>query len=206
MLGMMILVLVIAVVATGWWWRYRSLVCPAGLSWLVENPIMEAIAGAELIFQRIGLHEGMRLLDIGCGAGRLTIPAALRVGASGEVAALDIQQKMLEKLHQRIKTHALSNVHPIHGAAGSGMLEQGYYDRALLVTVLGEIHYREVALQEILAALKPGGLLSVTEVLFDPHYLRQHTLSALCTAAGFREVETFRGRFSYTKNFLRPAD
>lgn len=200
-----LLIIVVLVAATAWWWRYRSLACPAGAAWLLENRAINAIAGPELIFQRLGLHEGMRLLDVGCGPGRLTIPAAVRVGLSGEVTALDIQPKMLEKLRQRIREHALQNVQPILGGAGSGLVEKGYYDRALLVTVLGEIRDKDAALQEIFEALKPGGILSVTEIIFDPHYTRRARLGALCEAAGFREVETFSSLFSYTRNYIRPA-
>lgn len=201
--ALLILVILVAVIA--WWWRYRSLACPASASWLLDNPLINAIAGPELIFQRLGLHEGMHLLDVGCGTGRLTIPAAGRVGVSGEVTALDIQAEMLEKLLGRSRERQLGSIHPVHGGVGSGLLEHGYYDRALLVTVLGEIRNRDEALREIWEALKPGGMLLVTEVLFDPHYLSQGKVSALCQAAGFREVETFRDRFTYSKIFIRPA-
>jgi ubiquinone/menaquinone biosynthesis C-methylase UbiE len=156
--------------------------------------------------QRLYLHEGMRLLDVGCGPGRLTIPAAERVGVTGEVSALDIQQKMLDKLRAQIKQHELHNIHPIHGGAGDGLVEKSYYDRALLVTVLGEIRHQEQALQEIFEALKPGGILSVTEIIFDPHYTRQKRLSSLCEAAGFRDVETFSSLLSYTRNYIRDAE
>lgn len=198
-------VAIVALLGVVWWWRHRSLACPAGATWLLENPLMNAIAGPQLIFSRIGLQRGMRLLDVGCGPGRLTIPAAQQVGEEGEVTALDIQPRMLQKLHTRIAAQALHNIHPILGGAGCGLLERDHYDRVLLVTVLGEIRQRETALQEIFAALKPGGLLSVTEVLCDPHYVGKRRLAALCEAVGFREVETFSGPLSYTRNYLRPG-
>ena len=34
----------------------------------------------------------------------------------------------------------------------------------------GEFPEQEAALQEIYQALKPGGILSVTEIIFDPHF------------------------------------
>ena len=58
------------------------------------------------------------------------------------------------------------------------------FDRALLVTVLGEIPDRDAALRAIFDALKPGGILSITEILRDPHYQRRTTVLRL--AAGGR--------------------
>lgn len=187
--------------AIGYWWRYHSLACPAGLSWLVDNPYMNAVAGADKIFQRIRLDEGMRLLDVGCGPGRLTLPAAKRVGKTGEVVALDIQSKMLEKLNVRAKNMGLDNIRLINAGVGSGKIDKDYFDRALLVTVLGEIANKQEALIEIRQALRQGGILSVTEVIPDPHYTTQDKVRNLCRDAGFDEMEFFGSRAAFTINF-----
>lgn len=42
----------------------------------------------------------MRVLDAGCGPGRLTIPLARQVGPTGEVVALDVQQGMLKRVRK----------------------------------------------------------------------------------------------------------
>ena len=75
-----IFIIVLVLLATGYWWRYRSLACPASLSWLVENPYMNAVSGPDKIFQRLRLEKGMKLLDVGSGPGRLALPAAIFVG------------------------------------------------------------------------------------------------------------------------------
>ena len=46
----------------------------------------------ENILDGIGLHPGMTFIDIGCGQGFFTIPAAKIVGDSGKVYASDINQ------------------------------------------------------------------------------------------------------------------
>jgi predicted methyltransferase len=59
-------------------------------------------------------------------------------------------------------------------------------------------------LQEIFAALKPGGVLSVTEVIFDPHFQSRGTVAKLAGAVGLRERAFFGNRFAYTLHFEKP--
>ncbi|MGB5964521.1 MAG: class I SAM-dependent methyltransferase [Sulfurimonadaceae bacterium] len=202
---MTIFITVLALLATGYWWRYHSLACPANLSWLVENPYMNAVAGPDMLLERLHLEGGMRLLDVGSGPGRLTLPASKLVGESGEVVALDIQSKMLAKLRARTEAMGIDNIRIVNAGAGSGATDKGYFDRALLVTVLGEIPDKHEALAEIYRALKDGGILSITEVLPDPHYTRLKRVRALCRDAGFKEVEYFDGSVAFTINFIKPV-
>ena len=203
-IGISIIALVLSV--TAYWWRYHSHICPASLSWLVENPYMNAVAGADKILQRLHLEEGMRLLDVGSGPGRLALPAANRVGNRGEVVALDIQAKMLEKLRLRTEQRRLDNIRLVYAAAGSGKIDKDYFDRVLLVTVLGEISNKSEALIEICQSLKQGGLLSVTEVIPDPHYTGQKRVRALCSEAGLDEMEFFGNWLAFTINFIKPGN
>src|SRR5512136_849620 len=76
--------------------RRRSLPCPVWLRGLVEldNPFAETHQAA-FIVKTLALAPGMTVLDAGCGPGRLTVPLAKGVGASGGVVAMDIQAGML---------------------------------------------------------------------------------------------------------------
>ena len=205
MIEITVLVIVLALLATGYWWRYHSLACPANLSWLVENPYMNAVAGPDTLLARLHLEERMRVLDVGCGPGRLSLPAAKLVGNNGEVVALDIQSKMLAKLSARIENMGIENIRLINAGVGSGATDKEYFDRALLVTVLGEIPDKSAALLEIYNALKVGGILSITEVLPDPHYTSLKKVRALCRDAGFEEAEYFDGKIAFTINFIKPV-
>jgi cyclopropane fatty-acyl-phospholipid synthase-like methyltransferase len=202
-IGLVVVALVLF--ASGYWWRYRSLACPASLSWLVENPYMNAVAGPDKVLQRLCLEEGMRLLDVGSGPGRLALPAANCVGKTGEVVALDIQSKMLEKLRARAEAMGLDNVSTVNAAAGSGHTDKDYFDRALMVTVLGEIPNKSKALNEVYQSLRQGGILSVTEVIPDPHYTSQNRVRTLCREAGFDEIDSYGSWLAFTINFMKPG-
>jgi ubiquinone/menaquinone biosynthesis C-methylase UbiE len=111
---------------------------------------------------------------------------------------------MLKRAREKAADAKLSNIRFVQAAMGPGTLERGRADRAVLVTVLGEISDRAAALTEIFAGLKPGGILSVTEVVFDPHFQRQATVRQLGEAAGFREKALFGNRIAYTMHLQKP--
>ena len=194
-----------AVAAVGLLWRFLSrrhrLPCPSWAVPLLENPYFEALAGAETLLDRAGVGPGMSVLDFGCGPGRLALPAARRVGPAGEVVALDLQPRMIRRLEERLAASGLGNVAPVLAGAGEGRAGADRYDRAFLVTVLGEIPDRAAALGEIFAALKPGGVLSITEVLPDPHYQPRSRVAKMAASAGFEERERFGSFWAFTVNF-----
>lgn len=187
-------------------WRYAALPCPWWMVPLLENPYFQLVAGAELLMDRAGIGPGMAVLDAGCGPGRLTVPIAKRVGEAGRVVALDRQPRMLRRLQRRLAEHGLANVETILGGLGEGQLPDDRFDVALLVTVLGEIPERAAALREIRHALRSGGVLSVTEVLPDPHYQSLARVRVLAAEAGLAEQRVFEGRAGYTLNLIRDRD
>lgn len=202
------LLLVIVVVTVGWRFasRRHSLPCPVWLRWLVEldNPFARTNRSA-VIVENLDLRPGMSVLDLGCGPGRLAIPIAREVGQEGEVVAVDIQPGMLRRAQEKAQAADLTNIRFVQAAAGEGELGRSLYDRALLVTVLGEIPNREAALREVFDALKPGGMLSVTEIIFDPHFQRVGTVRQLAESAGFRCGKFFGNRLAYTLSLEKPG-
>ncbi len=192
-------------------WRMSSrrytLPCPSWLGWMVEldNPFTKANR-ARVIIGYLGLAPAMKVLDAGCGPGRLTLPAAEAVGPQGEVLAMDIQEGMLARVREKVQSACLQNVECLQAGLGDGRLPRTYFDRALLVTVLGEIPDQVSALKEIHDALKPGGILSVTEVIFDPHFQRRESVLRAADKAGFKEGSFFGRQLAYTLHLKKPAE
>ena len=54
--------------------------------------------GALEFFERLNLKPGIRMLDIGCGAGQLTIPAAKK---GIDVTGIDLAQNLVDQANVR---------------------------------------------------------------------------------------------------------
>lgn len=199
--------LLFAAIGINLWWRWasrhRSLPCPTWLAWGLENPLMDRLIGTETTLDRIGLRSGQRVLEVGPGPGRLLIPVARRVLPGGDVVGLDIQPGMIERLKVRTAQAGVSNLTTVLGDVTRPHFPSGNFDVIYLCTVLGEIPACEAALQECHRVLKPGGILSITEIFPDPHYQSRAVVQRLAEAAGFR-LRAMHGQWHFfTANFVK---
>jgi len=208
-LPIVILLLVATVAAVAIFWRVashrRSLPCPVWLRWLVEldNPFTKTNRAA-FIVETLELTNGMMVLDAGCGPGRLTVPLARSVGPAGRVVALDMQAGMLARAKTKTEAAGCTNVEFVSAAIGNSQLPADHFDRGLLVTVLGEIPDRAEALADLFRVLKPGGILAIVEVIFDPHFQSRKNVTGLAIPVGFRELAFFGHSLAYVIHFEKP--
>ena len=194
-------------VATWLSWRLvsgrSSLPCPTSLAGMLDNPFSRGYYSS--ILSRLELSPGLQVLDAGCGPGLLTAAIAAAVGPRGRVLALDIQAGMIAKAKTRVERAGLDNVDYMVCPLGGCKLPASRFDRALLVTVLGEIPDKVAALREIRSSLKPQGFLSITEVLPDPHYQSLKKVLALAERTGFRFRSKVGGALTFTVNLESTA-
>ena len=185
--------------------RRKSLPCPSWLYRMVEmeNPLAKN-SQAKTIIAGLGVAEGMTVLDAGCGPGRVTLPLAKAVGADGKVIAVDLQQGMLDVVQRKAQQENFTMIEFAKLPLGEGKLPAYQADRAVMAAVLGEIPQQAAALQEVFAALKPGGVLAIAETIFDPHYQRKAHVLDLAQAAGFAEVGFTGNALAYTVYLQKP--
>ena len=66
--------------------------------------------GTAALFDRVGIGEGMRCCDLGCGPGVVSFTLAERVGPSGHVDAIDMDEVKLDLARQEAVRRGIANV------------------------------------------------------------------------------------------------
>lgn len=108
------------------------------------------------------LRPGERVVDVACGTGLVTFPAAEAVAPDGRIVGLDISQKMIDLAgEKRSMTDAADRV--TFGRAEAESLGQpdGSFDVALCGLGLMYVAEPVVAAREMLRVLRPGGRVAV---------------------------------------------
>ncbi len=174
---------------------------PAFIGRFLDSNIRRAMQPQAALIRRSGIQPGMRVLEIGCGSGAYTLEVARAVGATGKVVALDIQPGMLEQLKNKLtrsENTDIRNVEPLLASACQLPFQNGSFDAAFMITVLQEIPDKWRALAEVRRTLRPGGIVAVTEWLFDPDYPLKQTTLRLLKEAGFGNIDSSGNLWTYT--------
>jgi ubiquinone/menaquinone biosynthesis C-methylase UbiE len=171
-----------AIAGVALWWRKNPSACPYGQRFWVEAP--HPIITRDRLREVIGVQPGERVLEVGPGTGYYTLDVAEWAGSDGSVEILDVQQEMLDHTMRRAAERGIGNITPTLADATRMPYEDGSFDAAYLVTVLGEVPDQDAALKELARVIKPGGRLVVGELLGDPHYVTLSSLRLRAAAAG----------------------
>ncbi len=139
-----------------------SMICPAAMSGILDNFLRRRLQNPHEILKN-HVKEGMVVLDLGCGPGYFTIPAAKLVGNSGKVIAADLQEEMLGKVKKKISGTELENRIVLHKTLPDKIGLSGSLDFALAIYMLHEIPDAGALLGEIYSHLNSGGLLFYAE-------------------------------------------
>jgi SAM-dependent methyltransferase len=152
------------------------------------------------LFEQAGLGQGMRVLDVGTGAGDVALIAAEMVGSSGGVVGVDRNPEVLETARARALALGLTNLTFVEGDAAALDLG-GDFDAAVGRLVL--MHQPDPAetLRSVAAEVRPGGVVAFQEynvttrsmVAFPPTPLWEEALGWIAAALERAGVETEMG-------------
>lgn len=118
------------------------------------------------IVEDLDLKPGMAVADFGCGSGHYSIEAAKKVGKSGKVYAIDIQQDMLGFVRSQAKIEGFSNIETIWTdleTPEATRLAPSTVDLVFISNILFQAEEKNKVLEEASRILKSGGRAVVTE-------------------------------------------
>jgi ubiquinone/menaquinone biosynthesis C-methylase UbiE len=113
------------------------------------------------------------VLEVGCGPGFFTVPAARIVGEEGSVLALDVNPLAVEKVRQKLREQGVTNVKTLLANVSEANLPDQSFDLIFafgLARPIGSMERIWAALDRL---LKPAGILSVEGRLRPPDTLFQ---------------------------------
>src|SRR5262245_7668 len=118
-------------------------------------------AVSQALLDKAGVKEGDAILDVACGTGEPSIPAARRVGAKGRVLAVDFVAAMVDVAREKAAAAGLGNME-FRVMDGERLdLPAGAFDAATMRWGLMFMPAPVDCLERIRRALKPGARLAL---------------------------------------------
>jgi ubiquinone/menaquinone biosynthesis C-methylase UbiE len=119
------------------------------------------LEGGKNLVKRLDLQPGERVLDVGCGTGRLARWIAERVGPTGRVTGVDplSERIALARAHAPGIAFELGTAEDLHAFADAS------FDAVSMSAVFHWVSDKGKALAEIRRVLRPGGRLGITTVV-----------------------------------------
>ncbi len=108
------------------------------------------------------LRPGLRLLDVGCGPGTLTVDLARRV-APGQVVGIDVVDSVIDEAAEHARQAGVTNVRFEAGDFREAGLEEASFDVVHAHQVLQHLRDPVGALGAMARLVQPGGLLAARD-------------------------------------------
>ena len=112
--------------------------------------------------KRAGVTEGMRVLEVGSGAGDVALTLAELVGPAGQIIGVDVNPAILETARQRATDAGIRNVEFVAGDART-LAFTDKFDAIVGRFVLMYMTDPGKAFAQLITHLKPGGIAAFQE-------------------------------------------
>jgi ubiquinone/menaquinone biosynthesis C-methylase UbiE len=160
---------------------------------IMESRFRYKFFGPKKILESAGIRSGMKVLEIGCGTGFFTIPAAKMLGKDGSLIAMDMLPASIETVAKKVQQASLSNVvQVIKGDALETKLEKESLDEVIIFGVIpAPMLPMEKLVGEMHRILRSGGVMAV----WPPSWVHQ----AIVQSGRFRYINRQNGVSNYQR-------
>ena len=133
---------------------------PAGV--MMESRLRRWLMNPVRTLRGADIQPGQVVLEVGCGTGFFTIPAAQLIGDYGCLVAMDVLSKYIERVSKKVQSAGLKNVRVLKRDALDTGLDAASIDTVLL---FGVIPFPFLPLNRLLSkmhrVIKPEGSVAV---------------------------------------------
>jgi ubiquinone/menaquinone biosynthesis C-methylase UbiE len=167
------------------------------IPWL-ERPEREDEENPAKCIEMLRVKPGDVIADLGAGSGYYSFRLAPKVGPSGKVLAVEIQDGMIAELQKRIKKDRVANVETIKCTESDPKLPEKSVDLVLMVDVYHELAFPYEVMTAVRKSLKPGGRLVLVEFrkedrsvpIKEVHKMSEEQIRKEMEVVGLSHVET----------------
>jgi ubiquinone/menaquinone biosynthesis C-methylase UbiE len=168
---------------------------------LLENAVFEMKLKVAL---RIGIREGMTVVDVGCGQGGFTASLAKLVGEKGKILAVDVSDEYMKEFVERLDKYCVKDRVTFIQADGTdlgGVLPMCVADVVTGFRLLEELKRCEdmpSIIREMVRVVKDGGKVCLIELSTaarneaEEAYIRLHRESGDCFFEQDKIVESMK--------------
>jgi ubiquinone/menaquinone biosynthesis C-methylase UbiE len=130
---------------------------------IMESRVRYRFFEPNKILECAGIRSGMKVLEVGCGTGFFTLPAAKMLGNNGSLIAMDMLPASVETVTKRVQQAGLSNVvQVIKGDALDTKLEEESLDEVIIFGVIpAPMLPMQKLMEEMHRILRPSGVMAI---------------------------------------------
>jgi ubiquinone/menaquinone biosynthesis C-methylase UbiE len=163
------------------------------MAFIMESRFRYKYFGPKKILEGAGIRPGMNVLEVGCGTGFFTIPAAKMIGNSGSLTAIDMLPESVETVTEKVRQANLSDVvKVVKGDALDTKLEKESLDEIIIFGVIpAPMLPMDKLLEEMHRVLHSGGIMAV----WPPSWVHK----AIVQSGHFKYVNRQNGVSNYQR-------
>ncbi len=153
----------------------------------------------EQVMDALGVRAGDVVADVGAQRGYFTFHLAERVGKSGKVYAVDVNESDLARLQELANKYGYAQVTTVAGAEDDPKLPAGELDAVLVVNAYHEFREYEAMMRRMYGALKDGGRLAIIDREAQPGEARSSYQAEHRIPEQVVRQDAARARFRFLK-------
>jgi SAM-dependent methyltransferase len=161
----------------------------------LERQAQELAHESDRMFDQIGIRQGWRVIEFGCGPRGCLGSLSKRVGSAGGVVGVERSAEQVARAQKFVTDNRLANVQLLHADARKTGLADEAFDLATARLVLVNVPEPEQLVMEMVRLVRPGGAValheadSTTQRCDPPHPAQTRLLQALNAYADMNGID-----------------